>query len=174
MSHFTSSNWISCALSLSLSALLLGGCAVPANESAEEEGATNEAKEELISCSDASCTGLNPYNTPCGNQSVQESAGTIYDQYGNRLGQTTLFYSPVCHTIWGYAGFSGSHGAFQICATDITNVTQPPQCVSYPASTPGGASNMQYLRVGDYGYASTTVQSPTLGSGSSSKFQRTF
>jgi hypothetical protein len=173
MSKITFSNWIGCALSLSLSALLLGGCAVPAGESAEEEGATQEAKEELTSCSDASCTGLDPYATGCGNGGVVKSTGVISDQYGNRLGQTTLFYSPTCHTIWGYAGFSASHGGFQICAADITNVTQYPQCVNYPASSSGGESTMQYLRITDYGYASTIVSSPTLGSGSSGKFERT-
>jgi Protein of unknown function (DUF2690) len=162
-------------LALTVSAPLFAGCAVPAQDPGEEPSeAVGAAEEELISCFDASCTGLDPSLTYCMNSGVAVSSQPITDQYGAPLGTVTLFYSQTCHTVWGSAGFSASHGGFQLCATDITNVSQPPQCTNYAAGKSGVPSKMQFLRVNDSGYSSVFVSSPTLGSGGTAAYKRTF
>ncbi|MFT3776488.1 MAG: DUF2690 domain-containing protein [Minicystis sp.] len=167
--------WKTIGSILVIAAPLFAGCAVaPADaESGDDEANVGES-EQAISCTDASCTGLNPFNTSCILDQQVKGSGTISDQFGSALGTVTLYYSPTCHAIWGYAGFNTSHGTFQVCATDITNVSQPPQCLSYGSTTFGAPSKMQFLRVNDSGYANVFVNSPTLGSGSTPSFKRTF
>jgi hypothetical protein len=167
---------IGSVLVLAASAPLFAACAMSPVDSDDEALADEDVgeAEQAISCADAACTGLNPYNTNCILDQQVKSSGTITNQYGTPIGTATLYYSPSCHAIWGYAGFNQSHGNFQVCATNITNVSQPPQCLNYGSTTFGAVSKMQHLRVNDFGYASVLITSSPFGSGGTGTFQRTF
>lgn len=165
---------------LTLAAMpLLPGCAVgPAaggsngDEIAAEEEKIGEA-EQAISCVDGTCTSVSPYSTNCVLDQQVKSSGAINGPSG-QIGTATLYYSPTCHAIWGYASFNAAHGSFQVCAQNVTWLGQPAQCLSYGSTTFGAVSPMQYLRVNDTGYASVLVNSPTVGSGGTGTFKRLF
>lgn len=154
-----------------LASTLVTGCAAPVDSNDGDE-TIGEAEQE-ISCSNAGCTGLNPYATSCVLDQQAMSSGPITAN-GAQVGTITLYYSPTCHAIWGYAGLNGTHGNFKVCSTNITNLSQPPQCLSYGSTTFGAVSPMQFLRVGDVGYSNVLGLSSPLVSGSSSTFTRTF
>lgn len=152
------------------------GCAVEPGgaESAGEgeEGEIGEAQQAL-SCVDATCTGVNPFATTCVLDQQAVKTGPINGPNG-QLGTATLYYSPTCHAIWGYASFNTTHGSFKVCAQNATFAGQAAQCTSYGSTFFGANSPMQYLRVNDAGNASVFVNSPTLGSGGTAFFTRTF
>jgi len=161
-------------LALTLALPVVAGCDPDA--AVAETGVAPESLGETrqaLSCVDASCTGLSPGVTSCpGSASVQGSQ-TVYSQFGSPVGTIQLYYSTVCHTIWGVVYFSASHGSGQLCAVDNTNVSQPPQCVFPSASASSATTPMQFLRVGDTGSASIFVGSPTFGSGGTGFYTRT-
>lgn len=144
-------------ISLMLPGTLLLGCDPSSAEVDHADDAIAQTQQALTSCAG----------------SVQKT-GTISDQYGYPLGTIQLYYSTSTHAICGLASFSAAHGSFQICATDNTDVSQPPQCLSYSAATNSGATPSQLLRVGDTGSTTVFVSSPTLGSGLAGYFTRTF
>jgi hypothetical protein len=132
------------------------------------------AAQFLTSCFDAGCTGLNPYWTTCQFDGAVKSSGAIRDQFGNQLGAVALLYSPTCHSIWGFSNFWAPHGNYQLCAVDINDIRQPPQCSNLGSAVDSAATNMQFLKVNESGYASVFVFSPTLGSGSTAAFTRLY
>jgi hypothetical protein len=154
---------------LASAALLLAGCALPSGQEDAQEEPTGEAKE-AISCSDAACTGLNPYNTNCILDQTVESTTNFTDGNGQRA-TISLYYSPSCHAIWGYATVRSTHSSYKVCADDINMGS--PQCLTWGSLQGSEPSTMQYLRVGDTGYANLQITGP-LGSGSSGTFTRTF
>lgn len=143
---------------LTLSGLGLWGCDPSGSEPLQADNEViGQTQQALVLC-----TGT-----------VQKT-GTISDQFGSTLGTISLYYSSVTHSICGRASFTSTHGSFQICATDNTDVSQPPQCTSYSAADPVGTTPSQFLRVGDTGSTTVLVSSPTLGSGGAGYFTRTF
>jgi hypothetical protein len=139
-------------------ALLLAGCALPATPEEAQDEPTGEAKEAL-SCVGAACNGLNPYNTTCIYDQILEGTTNYTDPTGQR-DTISLYYSPTCQTIWGYATVRGSHSSFTVCADDVNLGTE---CLSYGSFLGGQPSSMQYIRVGDTGYANLTLYGPPSG-----------
>lgn len=151
----------STTLMLGLCGLALVGCGSDVAEPVRTEEAQSEPTAQTQQAL-TSCTG-----TPV-------SSGTIRDSSWNSLGTVTLYYSTATQAICGRAVFTAAHGSFQICATNHTNLSQPPACLSYSASDTVGATPAQALGIGDTGSASVFVFSPTFGSGGTGFFTRMF
>lgn len=142
---------------LGLCAALAAGCGMESPVADEGSEGIGQAAQALSSCSG----------------SVVRT-GSITDQFGSPLGTVYLYYSSSTNSICGLASFSGPHGSFQICATNNTDVSQPPKCISYSASNSIGATPAQFLRVNDSGSTTVFVNSPTLGTGFAGFYTRTF
>lgn len=144
-------------VTLALPGTLLLGCDPAAPDQEQPAEPIGQSQQALSSCS-----------------GTVVKTGSISDQYGQPLGTVQLYYSTITHAICGQASFSAAHGSFQICATDNTDVSQPPQCASYSSAITVGATPSQVLRVGDTGSTTVFVSSPTLGSGGAGFYTRTF
>jgi hypothetical protein len=152
---------------IAAAALLLAGCALPAPEEGQDEP-TGEAKEAL-SCTGAACDGLNPYSTSCIYDQVLESTTNFTDANGQRA-TISLYYSPTCQAIWGYATVRSAHSSYRVCADDVNLGLE---CLSWGSLQGSEPSSMQYIRVGDTGYANLTISGPPSG-GSTATWKRTF
>jgi hypothetical protein len=148
---------------LGLCAALAAGCGIEGTAPAQN-GEDGQDAEHIGQATQAlsSCNG------------AVVKTGSITDQFGSPLGSVYLYYSGITNSICGQAIFSGTHGSFQICATNNTDVSQPPKCVTYSAATPIGATPAQFLRVSDVGSTTVFVNSPTLGTGFAGFYTRTF
>jgi hypothetical protein len=145
------------ALLFGLSVALAAGCGDGGTAADVADDSVAETRQALSSC---------------GGTVVK--TGSISDQFGAPLGTVYLYYSSTTSSICGLASFTAAHGSFQICATNHTDLSQPPKCLSYSSATFVGATPDQFLRIGDTGSTSVFVNSPTLGSGGAGFFTRTF
>lgn len=68
-------------------------------------------RASAATCAGASCTGLDPYASHCGDDRNVAGSADITDDQGHRAGKLTLYFSHACGANWGEASFDDGNPA---------------------------------------------------------------
>lgn len=112
--------------------------------------------QQALTCRNAGCDGWLPSMSDCpfDPQLSIVADGRVIDFNGVQIGGIGLYYSPMCHTVWGATAFYQDQN-HRTCAVRRAAVNEP-ICQDYTQSR-GNVSPMRFLAIGQTGFGRTVL-----------------